>query len=178
MITIKNQIIHNIPFSEYLRLPGQSYSGLKPMISTTPSMALGTKVHAHVLDGEDADDAATYEIGKVLMAEFGSLVSIARKEISYSCEMHHEGTVLDYKGRIDIKILDTIIDLKILSQPIKGSIRIFGYDKQISGYMLASNATQGFIIAYNKVSKKCEVEKITPDYEFWKKIIKQYGKVN
>jgi hypothetical protein len=178
MITIKNQIVHNIPFNEYLKLPGQSYSGLKGGFTTTPAMALGTKVHNHVLDGDDADDEATYEIGKVLMAEFGSILSLSKKEISYTCDMHYDDMLLPYKGRIDIKILDTIVDLKILSQPIKGSIRIFGYDKQITGYMLGSGATQGFIIAYNKVSKRCEVEKITPDYEFWKNIIRNYGKTN
>lgn len=179
MITIKNQIVHNIPFNEYLKLPGQSYSGLKGGFSTTPAMALGTKVHNHVLDGDNAQDEATYQIGKVIMAEYGSLLHLSKKEISYTCDMHHNNMLLPYKGRIDIKILDTIIDLKILSQPIEGSIRMFGYDKQITGYMLGSGATQGYLIAYNRVTKKCETpKKITPDYEFWKKIIRNYGKAN
>lgn len=178
MITIKNQIVHNIAFDEYLKLPGQSYSGLKGSFNPTPAMALGTKVHNHVLDGEKATDEAVYEIGKVLMAEFGSILQLSKKEISYTCDMHYDDMMLPYKGRVDIKILDTIVDLKILSQPIKGSIKMFGYDKQITGYMLGSGATQGFIIAYNKVSKKCEVEKITPDYNFWENIIRKHGKTN
>jgi hypothetical protein len=41
--------------------------------------------------------------------------------------------------------------------------------------MLATGATKGMIISYNKASKRVEMQMIEPDYEFWKVQTLKYG---
>lgn len=163
---------HDLPFEDYLKLPGTSYSSIKGFQGEpTEGMKLGTRVHAYL------NEPATYDwqqaevvipIAKGLRNYLGDAFKYFDKEVAFTSIFEHNGMRLAYKGRADmIKIGRVVLDIKVLSGRLAPSIERFGYDRQISGYCLATGCSAGLIVAYNKWDKKVETRYINPDATFW-----------
>lgn len=161
-----------LPFEDYLQLPGVSYSSLKDFEGEPNSgMRLGTRVHNYLnepetYDWKDADAvrAIAQEIRKVA----GNVLPYMAAELSFTSIFRHNGMELRYKGRADrMKSGRLLIDFKVLSGSLTSAIERFGYDKQISGYCLATATPLGLIISYNKKIKKVETKAIKPEASFW-----------
>jgi hypothetical protein len=182
MIKITNtQLIENMPFSEYLQIDRVSFSSTKQakqgFITTTPAMDLGTKVHNYLLEPQVYDYSRHDEVVKIanhLRPLLGDVIRLGQPELTVLADLEYQGMKLKYKGRIDI-YLDMVIDLKISSMSLGGTIDYFGYDKQVSGYMLATGSERGMIVSYNKVKKNIDMQMITPDFDFWKRVIMVKG---
>jgi hypothetical protein len=178
---IKNQqFIENLPFSDYLQIERHSFSSLKPnagFITVTPAMDLGTKVHNYLLEPHIYDYSRHDEVKRIadtIRPYVGDAIRLGQPELTVLADFEHNGMVLKYKGRIDI-YLDMVIDLKISSMPLGSTINYFGYDKQITGYMLASGVDRGIIISYNKNLKKVDIKTIEPDYAYWERMVMTKG---
>jgi hypothetical protein len=171
---------NDMDFADYLAINGTSFSSLKDMqITPTVNMQLGTRVHNFLLEPDKYDWQQT-EIVRPMAAAIrevlGSALACMDKEIAFTCNMHHNGLVLPYKGRADLlKAGRIVIDLKILAGSIQPAVERFGYDRQISGYCLATGATVGLIVSYNKAKKKVETKLIKPSADFWEYTICERG---
>jgi hypothetical protein len=179
MKTTNHQQIENLPFADYLQINRISFSSLKDFkpLTITPAMDLGTKVHNYLLEPETYDYSRHHEvvtIAKELKPIIGEAIRLGKPELTALADFEHSGMRLKFKGRIDI-YLDMVIDLKISSMPLNATLAYFRYDRQVTGYMLATGATKGMIISYNKASKRVEMQMINPDYEFWKVQTLKYG---
>lgn len=163
---------HNLPFEDYLALPGISYSGIKGF-SGPPNagMSLGTKVHAYLLEPaqyswDNIDQVKA--IAAVIRPILGPALAVLDKEVAFTCDMEYNGMVLHYKGRADLlKAGRIVVDLKVLAGAIAPAVSRFGYQDQISGYCLATGSPLGLIVAYNKGKKMGEMARIVPNIEFW-----------
>lgn len=167
------QYYHNLPFEDYLALPGISYSGIKGF-SGPPNagMSLGTKVHAYLLEPNTYtwEDAETVKaIAAVIRPILGPALAVLDKEVAFTCDMEYNGMVLHYKGRADLlKAGRIVVDLKVLGGALQPAIERFGYQDQISGYCLATGSPLGLIVAYNRAKKKGEMQRIQPNVEYWR----------
>lgn len=161
----------DLPFEEYLKLPGTSYSSLKGERTPTAGMRLGTRVHNYInepatYDWKDAD--LVLPIASQIKAYVGDAFKYLEKEVAFTSNFFHNGLMLKYKGRADmLKIGRIVIDLKILSGPLDAAIERFGYKDQISGYCLATGSQMGLIIALNNQRRRVESKLIIPDAAFW-----------
>ena len=180
MQVINTRYYTDMEFADYLAIEGTSFSSLKDIqITPTANMQLGTRVHNFLLEPDKYDWQQT-EIVKPMAAAIrevlGAALQVMDKEIAFTCDMHHNGLVLPYKGRADLmKAGKIVIDLKILAGAIQPAVERFGYDRQISGYCLATGATVGLIVSYNKAKKKVETKLIKPVADFWEYTICSRG---
>ena len=172
----------NLDFEKYLDMPGTSYSSLKENhFPDGPSagMQLGTRVHNYLLEPDKYDWKDTGVVKK--MAEqirkfLGDALSVLDKEMAFTADFTHNGMVMPYKGRADLmKAGRVIVDLKILASGVDAAIERFGYKKQVSGYCLATGASVGLIVAYNKYKHLVEVRSIKPDAAFWEYQVVRLG---
>lgn len=172
MLVTQTKYYHTLPFEDYLQLPGTSYSSIKGFEGEpTEGMKLGTRVHAYM------NEPATYDwqqrdmvipIATALRGYLGDAYHFLDKEVAFQSTFIHNGMKLLYKGRSDMmKAGRIIVDLKVLSGPLPAAITRFGYERQISGYCLATGASLGLIVAWNKLQKKVETKMIRPDASFW-----------
>lgn len=163
---VRNTIYHReMPFAEYLALPGTSYSSIKGFVgSPTPGMSLGTKVHQYLLEPtkytwEDAN--IVREIAAAIRPVLGAALAVLEKEIAFTSKFHYNGFILQYKGRADMLLVGKIVvDLKVLSGALQPAIDRFGYGDQIPGYGLATGSATGLIVAYNRARKRVETKLI------------------
>ncbi len=173
------QYYHGLNFEEYLRLPGTSFSSLKDSIPATTGMQLGSRVHQYVNEPKEYDWENVNEVKAIataLRAYIGEAFQYLQKEVAFTAEFHHNGMMLIYKGRADMLFVNKIvIDLKVLAGSLPQYIKMFGYDRQISGYCLPPNCPIGLIVAYNKQLKKVETQRIVPDAKYWEFITVQKG---
>jgi hypothetical protein len=163
---------HNLDFEDYLKMEGTSYSSIKGFEGEpTEGMKLGTRVHAYLnepkeYDWQQAD--IVVPIATSLRTYLGEAFHHLDKEVAFTSNFNHNGMRLKYKGRADMmKAGRIIVDLKILAGPLPAAIDRFGYTRQISGYCLATGASVGLILAWNKLQKRVEVKAIKPDENFW-----------
>lgn len=159
-------------FAAYLTMPGTSFSGLKDVpVPQSAGMSLGTRVHNYILEPEKFDwtDAGIVrKIADALRTYMGGALDVLESEVAFTADFHHNGMVLPYKGRADkLKIGRLVVDFKILGGSLMSAIARFGYDKQLSGYCLATGSPLGLIIAYNKSRKQVETHLLGPNPEFW-----------
>ena len=164
---------YNQKFEDYLKMPGTSFSATKnELITPTESMKLGTRVHNYLNEPHEydwADAEKVIPIATALRATIGDAFSHLKKEVGFTSNFTHNGMTLDYKGRADMLYVGkVVIDIKVLAGSIDSAIERFGYDRQISGYCLATGANFGLIISWNKMSKKVEKKMILPSDAFWK----------
>jgi hypothetical protein len=174
----------DIPFADYLALPGWSFSGIKgAKIEPTPKMQLGTKVHAYLLTSQEYehDSDLVRPLAVALKGVLSPLLKYCTPELAVTADFVHEGMVLHYKGRIDLPIihkshLSMVIDIKCTEMDIRKSIDFFHYDHQVNGYMLAIGALKGVIFSVNPKTKKTQVQSIRKDTAFWERAVLRYGK--
>lgn len=177
--------IHNLtyyrdlPFEDYLALPGRSFSSFKGPVTETEGMRLGTRVHQFLLEPEQYDwkDAEIVRPIATRLREFlGDAIQYMEREVSFTCLMEYEGMGLWYKGRADlIKIGTLLVDLKILSSSIQQACEMFGYPAQQSGYCIATTTPRALILSYNKLRRKVESQMVAVEQGWWKKKILTHG---
>lgn len=168
-------------FEEYIKMEGVSYSSLKgEEIVPTEGMRLGTRVHHYMNEAKHYDWQDAEMVGNIarqLRAYIGDAFRHLEKEVAFTSQFTHNGMQLAYKGRADMmKAGRIIIDLKVLGGPLPGAIERFGYDRQISGYCLATGCSLGLIVAWNKLQKRVETRAVKPDAAFWEYTTVRMGK--
>lgn len=172
MIVSNIKYHRDIPFDDYLKMNGVSFSSLKAdeFIPSAGSM-LGSKVHTYINEPEkyDYSDAEmVIPIAKELRKHLGDSFTYLEKEVAVTADFQHNGMLLKYKGRVDLlKIGRLVVDIKVLSGSLVKAVERFNYDKQLSGYCLGTESPIGLIMAFNKLSKKVEKLIIKPDPTFW-----------
>lgn len=167
-------------FDEYIKMPGISYSSIKGFVGEmSKGMQLGERVH-HYLNEPKKYDWQQVEIVKPIAAairqELGEAFQYLEKELAFTAEFHYSGMKMLYKGRADaIKVPHILVDYKVLSGNLAAAVNIFGYDRQLSGYCLATGCKKGYIIAWNKNKRQIEKKIILPEQGFWKIQVLRFG---
>lgn len=174
MIVANTTYYPDMPFDEYLALPGNSFSSIKNdgvPLPVSDGMLVGTRVHNYLLEPEKYDwqqPEIVQPIAKKIREILGDALPLLDKEIAFTSDFTHNGMTLKYKGRADmLKTGRIVIDLKVLGGYLPNAIERFGYHKQLSGYCFATGCPRGLIIAYNKATKKIETATIFPNADFW-----------
>lgn len=185
MIKVKNLQYHeNLGFDDYLKLPGFSYSGLKARESKkevveTDKMRFGTEVHKYLLTPKELTRNDPKVRGVVLRLKQSIPVTIfksAKPELSVTADFEYEDFVLPWKGRIDLPVIPKlIIDLKVTEMTAAKAMEFFRYDRQISGYCIATRTKLGFIAAVHPETGITDIEKVPIDEWWWIQMIKKYG---
>ena len=179
MIVKNVEYFRGQPVSDYLAMPGTSFSSMKGEITPSAGMMLGTRVHNYINEPEKYDWEQVDEVRKIsahLRKYLGDAIKYLESEIAVTADFIHNGLVMKYKGRIDrLKIGRLVIDFKILSGPLEGACKQFGYPDQISGYCIPTECPRGLILAYNKRTKKIETKIINPNVAFWEYQVLRWG---
>jgi hypothetical protein len=176
----------DLDFNEYLQIKGYSFSSLKMLESgqaITPSegMKLGTRVHNFILEPKKydwQDHAQVNMIAGKIRQIYEPFIRYMEPELAFTARFEHNGMYLNYKGRTDLIYKGKlIIDLKILSGKLETAVERFMYDKQLSGYALATGCPNAMIISYNKLNKYnlIETKVIHPNTDWWNYMIVKYG---
>lgn len=181
---VKNiQMYKNIPFDSYQAKEGHSYSSIKnndtEPFKQTYKMQLGTEVHNYLLE------PATYKherreliepIARAAYDVIGSVLPFLDTELSVTADFEHEGFTMPYRGRVDmVRSGKVVVDLKISEMPLSKSIPYFGYDKQLTGYCLATMCKVGIIIRVNPKTRHTERVVIKQDVEWWQQKVLELG---
>jgi len=182
-MTISNITYYeNLPFDEYLKLPGFSYSTLKnngvPFGEPTEKMRLGTAVHNYLLEPHlfDHSNKRAKQLALLVKGIIGPMLQFMEAELSFTATMEHEGFVMPYKGRADLAIRKRlIIDLKVTEMDARKAIDFFGYQHAITGYMAGCAAPTAFIASINSKKETTQVISIAPVSQFWNEKILQFG---
>jgi hypothetical protein len=184
---VKNlQYYSDLDFDEYLQISGYSFSGIKMLesgqaIIPTEGMKLGTRVHNFILEPKKYDWENHIEVNKIatkIREIYQPFIKYMEPELAFTCRFEHNGMYLNYKGRTDLIYKGKlIVDLKILSGKLEPAIERFGYDKQLSGYALATGCKNAMIISYNKANKHnvLETKLIEPNHDWWNYMVIKYG---
>lgn len=188
MIVKNIQIYENVPFDEYLKVPGFSFSWLKAggtFFQPTAKMNLGSEVDNYLNDPGKckADLRLVRPIANALISRVGlDLYRLFKKQVSILADFEYKGMRMKYKGRTDWCLLGKIvIDTKV-SEDIYKTIQFFAYPDQISGYCLGTLSNIGLILAANPkkidpVTKMNKTDLINIDIQtkWWEKQILKYG---
>lgn len=173
----------DIPWEDYLKLPGYSFSGLKNQgVDILPSegIAIGKLVHTYLLKPKEYNyerHEIVIPIARELVKYYNSIIRFAEVEVGVTSNFCVDGLCMPHKGLADMAIRKhLIVDYKILAGDLQYYLKTFLYAEQLRGYMLPFEAPIGLIIAYNKRTKKVQREVIGQDPRWWIYKIKQYGK--
>lgn len=184
MIQIQNQrIMKNIPFDEYLKMPGVSYSAIKnegvDKFMPTKRMELGTRVHNYLLDPKEynyEDLELVKKIATRLKERIGNLIEYLLPELAVTCNFIYQDFNMLFKGRIDLGIPNRlVIDIKVSENSLSRTVNYFGYDKQLTGYSLAINARVALIININPKTLAITIYNVPFAKEWWQNEILKRG---
>lgn len=172
MIVSNVRYYRGLEFDQYLAMPGISFSSLKQVsVPESSGVSLGTRVHKYVLEPEQydwSDVVVVKKISEALRKYMGGSMSVLESEVAFTCDMEHNGLVMQYKGRADkLKAGRIVVDFKILSGSLESACKHFGYENQLSGYCLATGCPYGLIVGYNKSRSMVETKIMSPDSAFW-----------
>lgn len=173
----------NIPFDDYLKIPGTSYSDIKnegkEFKAPSQKMQLGTNVHNYLLTPQEymQEDARIVKpIALALKNQLGDLLPYLWPELVVTCNFVQSGFNMLYRGRIDLGIPDRlVIDIKVTEMPIRKGIEYFGYDRQQSGYAIGIGAKVALIVAINPKTLRIEIVNIPIKSDWWENQIIQKG---
>lgn len=182
MIEVRNLIVfENLPFEEYLTMPGHSFSHIKTngqYFPTTPKMQLGKDVDAYMNEPEyccQNDLSIVRPLAIALKERVGDLYFKFRKQVSVFADFVHQGMCMRYKGRMDWALQKIIvIDTKV-AENIKKTIFYFDYPNQISGYCIAFECPAGLILSVHPIKHTTELIQIPVQTAWWEKQILKYG---
>lgn len=173
MIHVQNrQIIKDLPFEDYLKLPGVSHSDIKnngKKIFATPKMQLGTAIHHYLLTpGEYKGQNRAYVVPAVMAIkkELGPLLGLFQPELSITCDFVHAGWSLKFRGRGDLVIYERLlVDVKVTEMPLPKFVEFFETDNQLSGYSIAFGTGAAIVVGVNPIkAKKWYVSRNQKDY--------------
>lgn len=190
MITITEQKIYeNLPFEEYLKLPGYSHSDIRnkgQKVFATSKMQLGTAVHNYLLtpaeySGENS--ALVVPLAAKLKAEIGPLLPFLKPELSITCKMNvvnpQTGKIwgMAARGRADLGIPGRFgIDIKVSEMPLKKAVEYFEYDNQQNGYAIMFKFQQVIIIAINPKTRLVSMYVVPMQKHWWAERVLEYGR--
>lgn len=182
----------NIPFEDYLKTPGYSYSFLKreingssPEFKMSDKVELGSLVDAILTQPDKVDIYSPQlkraeKIADCLMVNFGSYIQHFESQVSMSCDMEFSGLKMPFRGRLDWGLRNiAVIDLKVTSATnFRAVIDHMGYDNQLFGYCGAYGVKLGYILIYSSKSDKYDLIQMPLNgEEFWKEKIMKFGSV-
>lgn len=180
----------NLPFNEYLKTEGYSYSFLKreqfgsiSEFKPTAKVELGKLVDAILTQPDEIDiyspQLKTAEkIANALATNFP--IQHFESQVSLSCDMEYAGLKMPFRGRLDWGLKDiAVIDLKVTAEKnLRSVINHMGYDNQLFGYCGAYGVKLGYILIYSSTTDKYDLIQMPLNGEqFWKEKIMKYGNV-
>lgn len=187
------QRIDNMPFEDYLNLPGYSHSFLKrerngvaESLTMTDNIMIGSLVDAILTDPAKADMShVLYGIARQISAEiklkFGHIIKHFKKQVSYTGNICFGDFVMPVKGRLDFLLEGiAVVDLKITkSKDIDGLIEFMGYKNQMWHYCRFPGITKSYLIIYSIPLKQTFIKYIdcsNPFNQFWADKVVMFGK--
>lgn len=192
------QRYENMPWQDYVKLPGYSFSylkrevqGVSPAFTPSNKVLRGSLVDAILMQQDDVDmRSALFPEAKIiasaLIAEFGEIICCFTSQDSYTGTLSYAGLRMPVKGRLDWRLqvagkTKAVIDLKITEATnIKELIKFMKYDAQQNNYMGLSQGTRAYILPYNpKLKKVLSIEPLEYDENnsFWIEKVLKFGKV-
>lgn len=191
MIVRNHQILFNVPFDEYLKLPGVSHSDIKnegkSFSAATAHMQLGTHVHNYLLEPEkyNHDNISIVRPAAIAVKnKLGVLWQYLQPEVTVLSDFIHNGFVMRQRSRIDLGIPDRlVVDIKVSKVPLGVSIPRFGYDHQLNGYRCSFGAKIALLLRIDPdtcgrpgIEPLIEIYNVPPSTQWWDWQIVQRGK--
>lgn len=198
MINFHNILRHdNIPFEDYLKLPGYSTSFLKrevngvlPDFVSSDKVRVGSLVDSILTSPKDADmSSPLYKEAKAIAFQlrevFGDMLGNMVPQVSYtgSASLQTEGGVftMPIKGRLDLLLPKlAVIDLKVTyATNIPALIDFMKYEKQMWLYCNLSGVKKAYLLIYCVPKKTCTCHYVSceGDSEWWEERVLRFGKV-
>lgn len=171
-----------LPFADYLKLPGTSFSSLKPAFAQTEGMRIGTLVHTYILKPwqyEYEESEIVIPVARELIRVVGhTLLRQCINETPLTADFVHDGFCLPWRGVPDSRLRNILtIDYKVIKGDLLDYLERFNYPEQLNGYCLGGNTPDGMIIAYNRSRKKVQIHTQKCCSKFWENIVLTRGKV-
>lgn len=198
MIWYRNIKRHlNIPFEDYLKLDGYSYSflkrevnGVSPEFIGSDKVKLGSLVDAILtqddrIEYDDPQFNRAMKIAVEIKDKFGSMINQFMPQVSYTAIASYNGFNLPVTGRLDWELHShAVIDLKVTGaktdREFTALITHMGYNHQLFNYCRMANVKSGYLMPYSTTAKKClsivkfEAGDTNP---FWEEKIIKFGSV-
>lgn len=185
-MTVTNAVQYsNLPWDDYIKLPGYSFSGLRnpdrdTNFQPTPKMRLGSAVDNYIFTPKEYN-GEMFELVRPVAVELrkvlGSALDLGRPQVSFTADFCHAGLKMPYRGRCDLLIAKLIVDLKVSELPIHKSIEYFMYHHQISGYALAGGCEKAMIISIHPKTHKISMTMINIVADWWEYQVKVNGSI-
>lgn len=177
------RIIEGVPFEDYLKLPGISYSTIKnngTRIDPTFKMKFGSLVDAYVYE-PNTYTGEHYELVRPIAERtvkvLGPLLKHGRRQLAVMCTMVYQGLYLYYKGRVDLEAGGLVIDHKVSEMNVIAAINHFGYNHQLNGYAIPLGSKGGLIFSINpKPPYVIQLQAIQNSVIWWQQQVLKYGK--
>jgi hypothetical protein len=169
MIEYTNIIQHdNIPFEDYLKLPGYSHSFLKrerfgvvEELTITENITIGKLVDGIITDPETVNMLdPLYPTARAIAVEikntFGAVLPQFKKQLSYTADIVHNGFIMATTGRLDFLLpKHCVLDLKVTkSKDVHGLIEYMGYKNQVWHYAKMAKVNDGYFMIHSIPLKK------------------------
>lgn len=181
----------NMPFDEYLALPGYSHSSIKnggQKIERTDAMQLGSLVDGILTDPgsvkmTDPQYKMAKEIAREITSSFGVMMKSLVSQVSFTAELWREVRggkfVLPVKGRLDFLLEGfAVVDLKVTkSKDIRDTMPIFRYDNQLFHYAGLAGVPKAYLAAYSRPRKVTDMlfMNLSTGADFWAEAAAEYG---
>ena len=180
-------------FSEYVKFPAKSNSGLKnngKVFVATSGMEFGTLVDALItqrdrVDYKSPQYADAKRVADHLMAKY-SFIEHAQKQVAFTGMLTDGTRELYMKGLLDFYLEHgdsrTVIDMKITGASLssyESTIKHFGYDDQLWIYGNLAGAEKRILLVYSTKNKRSELmeRKMDSGYnEFYYRALHEHGK--
>lgn len=175
------RIIEGLPFEDYLKLPGISYSfvsGGGAFKSATPKMEFGSRVDAYLFEPEKYDGVdykLVRAVAEKVKARLGVLIKHGKRQLAVMCTMAHRGMYIYYKGRVDLFAGGMVIDLKVSELEILRAIQVFGYQNQLNGYAIPLKARGSILFSIHPKKHDVQTCPINNSTSFWEQIVLKHG---
>jgi hypothetical protein len=194
MITYSNIVRHdNLPFQDYLKLEGYSFSflkreinGINPHLEITNNIRLGSMVDAILTEPEKVDYSdpiykPAKEIAALIRSKYSSLLFAFQKQVSFTAIANFGGFEMPVTGRLDYLLIDhAVIDLKVtMSKDIHALIQFMKYDNQLWNYCKMAKVDKAYLMIHSVPLKKTELIALNCAdnmNEFWADKILKFGK--
>lgn len=185
----------NMPFDEYLKLPGYSHSflkrernGITEELKMTDNILLGSLVDSLLTDLTKVNMSSTLypaarRIAATLKQQFGDMINCFKKQVSYTGQMECAGFRMPVTGRLDFLLESyAVIDLKVTqSKDMSSLIQFMGHENQVWNYAKLAQVPKAFLMIYSVPMDKTFIIQLNcsnQENEFWKEKILKFGLVN
>ena len=179
-LQVKNvKLVKGIPAEEYFAMPGISFSSTKVFqkIEPTPKMRFGSLVDAYLFEPDTYNGEQYVQVKKCaveIKKALGIVYSKGEYQMAVFADFIYNGLKISYKGRIDL-LSTIVVDLKCSDLKILDAVKFFRYDRQLSGYCIATGRTQGLIMSVHPHKASIQSFPIIPDDIFWREIVLKFG---